>query len=542
MNILVVIPARGGSKGIPKKNIRMMKGRPLIYYVINTVKSSRYKPDIVVSTDSEEIAAVSRRYGAEIVMRDEALSLDMVTLDPVIFDAALKVDKAFSRQYDTVITIQPTSPLLSSKTLDDAISYFYEGNYDTVISVVNRPHLSWGRQGENLIPLYEKRLNRQELPPQYFETGAFVISKKEIMTSSTRIGSNVSVYEVPEAEAIDIDAKNDWILAESILARKRIVLRCDGYNELGMGHIYNCITMAYSLIEHDVVLVLTRKSDIGIKKVKETNLRYLVIDNDNDIDEVLETYNPDIWVNDTLNTSKEYIEYLKSKVDRVITIEDVGTGAGAADAVINALYCDNNIGDNAYVGWKYVCLRDEFQLEPRKAFSSKVETVLVMFGGTDPSNFNKLIYEVLLQIADKYKNIRFNFVTGIGYDCLANGVIDYPEKRIQVFSNVQRVTEFMKTADLAITSQGRTIFELAAMGVPSIVVSQNYREVTHNFAKMENGFLNLGVKEDVNIELIQNTLDWLINTCSIRRNMYDLMAKYELREGVQRVKKIIVGE
>ena len=165
-----------------------------------------------------------------------------------------------------------------------------------------------------------------------------------------------------------------------------------------------------------------------------------------------------------------------------------------------------------------------------------------MFGGTDPSNFNKLIYEVLLQIADKYKNIRFNFVTGIGYDCLANGVIDYPEKRIQVFSNVQRVTEFMKTADLAITSQGRTIFELAAMGVPSIVVSQNYREVTHNFAKMENGFLNLGVKEDVNIELIQNTLDWLINTCSIRRNMYDLMAKYELREGVQRVKKIIVGE
>lgn len=542
MNILVVIPARGGSKGIPKKNIRLMMGKPLISYVINVAKSSKFTPDVIVSTDSDEIATISERYGAIIIKRDESLSSDLVTLDPVIFHATNKAEALFQKRYTAVITIQPTSPLLSTNTLDKAIEFFFSQNKDSVISVVNRPHLLWGEENGHIVPLFKERLNRQELPPLYFETGAFLICNREIMTKKSRLGTNISVFEMPLSEAIDIDDKNDWVISESIMQRKRIILRCDGYKELGLGHVYNCITLAYSLVEHDILLLLSQKSDIGIKKVKESNLPFTVIKDDNEIDSIIDEYQPDIWVNDTLNTSSEYILYLKSKINRVVTIEDEGSGIHSADAVINALYSDNQLGHNVYAGWEYVCLRDEFQLEERKAFSNKVNNILVMFGGTDPSNFNKLIYEVLIQISQKYSDIHFDFVTGIGYDYEKNGVISLPDKNIIVHSNVQRVTEFMKNADLAITSQGRTIFELAAMGVPAIVVSQNYREVTHNFAKMENGFLNLGLKKDITVELVQNTLDWLINTRSVRKNMYELMAKYELRKGLQRVKKIIVGE
>ena len=100
----------------------------------------------------------------------------------------------------------------------------------------------------------------------------------------------------------------------------------------------------------------------------------------------------------------------------------------------------------------------------------------------------------------------------------------------------------MKHADLAITSQGRTIFELAAMGVPSIVLSQNEREQTHLFAKLEHGFLNLGIGKNIEQNLIENTLNWLINTPVIRKNMYDLMLSYPLKSGLKRVKNIIVGE
>ena len=165
-----------------------------------------------------------------------------------------------------------------------------------------------------------------------------------------------------------------------------------------------------------------------------------------------------------------------------------------------------------------------------------------MFGGTDPANLNKMLYKIVEKISDKYVGINFSFITGIGYDNEGNGVISQPEKNIYVYPNVPNVTKFMKDADLAITSQGRTIFELAAMGIPAIVLSQNKRENTHKFAQMENGFLNLGMGSIVDERVVENTVDWLINTPEIRRNMYDLMTSLDLRSGVKRVVKIILGD
>lgn len=541
MQILAVIPARGGSKGIPKKNIRLMYGKPLISYSINNAKNSHYITDVFVTTDSDEIAEVAGEYGAEVIKRDESLSSDLVTLDPVIYHAKNCAEKIKNKKYDVVVTLQPTSPLLKVATLDNAIEYFIKGNFDTVISVINKPHLSWGKKENKIVPLYKERKNRQELPPQYFETGAFLIAKYDAVKNNTRIGENVSVFEVPEEESIDIDDKNDWLLTENIMKRKKIIFRVEGYKELGLGHIYNCITLAFSMIEHDTLLVISEKSIEGIEKIRETNLPYKIIKNDRDIDKIIKDFKPDIWVNDCLNTTKEYIESLKSKIKRVVTIEDLGSGIEVADAVINALY-DSVNNKHVYSGYKYVCLRDEFQAEQPVKFSEKVKNVLIMFGGTDPANLNKMLYNSILKFSEKYKDIKFNFITGIGYDNEKNGVITLEDKNIYVYPNVPRVTKYMKHADLAITSQGRTIFELAAMGVPSIVLSQNKREQTHLFARLEHGFLNLGIGKEVDQDLLENTLDWLINTKAIRKNMYDLMLSYQLKEGLQRVKNIIIGD
>lgn len=541
MQILAVIPARGGSKGIPKKNIRLMNGKPLIFYSINNAKNSRYITDIFVTTDSNEISEVAEEYGVEIIKRDESLSSDLITLDPVVFHAKNCAEKIKNKKYDAVVTLQPTSPLLKTETLDNAIEYFINGNYDTVISVINKPHLSWGLQENKIIPLYKERKNRQELPPQYFETGAFLIAKADCVKNNTRIGKNVSVFEVAENESIDIDDKNDWLLTENLMKCKKIIFRAEGYKKLGLGHIYNCITLAFSMIEHDVLIVVSEKSVEGIEKIRETNLPYKIIKHESEINKIIEDFKPDIWVNDCLNTTKEYIESLKSKIKRVVTIEDLGSGIEVADAVINALYKPIN-DKHVYSGYKYVCLRDEFQAEQPAKFSEKVKNVLVMFGGTDPTNLNKRLYNSILKFSDKYKDIKFNFITGIGYDAEKNGVITQKDKNIYVYPNVPRVTTYMKHADLAITSQGRTIFELAAMGVPSIVLSQNKREQTHLFARLEHGFLNLGIGKEVEQNLIENTLDWLINTQAIRKNMYDLMLSYQLKEGLQRVKNIIVGD
>lgn len=543
MRVLAVIPARGGSKGIPKKNIRLMAGRPLIAYSIINALSCQYIDDVYVSTDSEEIEEVATQYGAEVIRRREDLATDMVTLDPVIYDAVTRIEAEKHLTYDYVITMQPTSPLLRADSLNGAIRQCMDEDMDCIISVINRPHLSW-RDGENgVVPNYEKRLNRQQLPANYLETGAFVISRRAVVTENSRMSGNIGVYEISQEEGIDIDDKTDWILSETLLGRKRVIFRVEGHKQLGLGHIYNCITLAYAMMEHDILIVISDRSDVGIRKLSEANLPYRVIHDESETDAIIDEYRPDIWVNDVLNTETDYIRHLKAKVDRVITIEDMGPGTAYADAVINALYTDDDIkGDNIYNGWKYVCLRDEFQIEPINEFKPVVNNVMIMFGGTDPCNFTRLLYDIILEISDDYPDIRFNFVTGIGYDSEANGLKTVEDKRVYICPNASRVTKYMRGADIAIISQGRTVFECAAMGVPSIVLSQNEREAMHSFANMRNGFLNLGLGKTVDKETIANTLAWLINSAAIRENMYRLMSRYPFRSGIARVKEIILDQ
>ena len=165
-----------------------------------------------------------------------------------------------------------------------------------------------------------------------------------------------------------------------------------------------------------------------------------------------------------------------------------------------------------------------------------------MFGGTDPSNLNRLVYDAVSSGTKTFGSIRFFFITGIGYDNEGNGVVTCPEKNIFVCPNVPRVTKYLKEADLVIMGQGRSIFEAACMGVPAIVLSQNEREATHSFAQMEHGFLNLGLGKEVEASLITNTLEWLINTPTVRENMHNLMLSIPLKSGIERVKRIILGE
>lgn len=543
MRILAVIPARGGSKGIPRKNIRLMNGKPLIAYAIENAKMSRCVTDVFVTTDSAEIADVARMHGVKVIERDERLSADLVTLDPVVYHATKQAEQLLQCTFDYVVTMQPTSPLLQVSTLDAAIEYARQEDCDTVISVVNRPHLSWGMGADGVVcPLYVERKNRQELPPQYLETGAFLIAKRSCVTESSRIGEKMSVFEVDEKESIDIDSASDWILAESLMRRKRILFRVDGHVELGLGHIYNCIALAFSLVEHDVLIVTHAKAETGIRKIKETHLPYRTFESDEELEAIVQSFQPDIWVNDCLNTTEEYVAHLKSLVPRVVTIEDLGTGTRLADAVVNALYEEAEPRRNMYSGYRYVCLRDEFQIESPKAFSREVRNVVVMFGGTDPSNLNRLVYDAILGDSQRFERIRFFFITGIGYKNEEQGVVTCSERNIFVYPNVPRVTKYLKEADLVIMGQGRSIFEAASMGVPAIVLSQNEREKTHSFAQMEHGFLNLGLGKEVDTSLITNTLDWLIRTVAVRENMHRLMLQIQLRSGMERVKRIILGD
>lgn len=540
--VLAVIPARGGSKGIPRKNVRLMNGKPLIYYSINNAKQCAFIDDVVVSSDDEEILSIAGMYGVETMNRDSQLAQDAVTLDPVIYDAVVRMEKRKGIKYDVVITLQATSPLLTGETLDAALKSFLESEYDTYISVVNKPHLSWTGTEGDYRPNYEKRLNRQQLPSNYLETGAFLITRRECMTENARIGSKVSVYEMPEKEATDIDSVSDWVVCEQELKKKRIILRADGYKTLGMGHIYHCLTLAYNLTTHEIIFVTKEEHQEGLQKLLDSHMKVKTIKDDDDFFSFIKEWKPDVVVNDCLNTEVDYIQNLKKHVSRVVTIEDIGPGADYADAVINALYEDSNGKHNYYCGENYTCLRDEFLVAKPSKFHEEVKNVVVLFGGTDPCNFTKRIYQLVRKMHALYPSIKYTFVLGAGYDGEKNNITSIEEENICVVQDVKRMSQIFEQADLAFTSQGRTVYELATMGVPAIVMAQNEREMKHTFAQMRNGFLNLGLGAEVEDETIERTFKWLVETPQIREEMRTLMLKHDLRAGVDRVIELILKE
>ncbi|MBD5448600.1 MAG: acylneuraminate cytidylyltransferase [Lachnospiraceae bacterium] len=540
MKIIAIIPARGGSKGIPRKNVRLMNGRPLIAYAIRTALRTEMITDVLVSTDDEEIADISGMYGAKVIQRPAHLAGDDVTLDPVIHHAVECYEKE-NGNVDVVITMQPTSPLLRAETFDLALHSFFEMNVDTMISAVNRPHLSWGEKDGTYFPLYEKRLNRQYLPKHLMETGAFVITKREFVTEHSRLGKNINLYEVPEDESVDIDDYADWTICEMRLNCRKIVIRTDGYPEIGLGHIYRSILLFDNLTEHEVVIVVSEKSGLGMEKLDKRFIRYKVVQDDAAFVELLKQERPDVLINDILDTSEAYMLSVKPWAERVVNIEDMGEGGHLADAVINALYEKGGAEEQYFWGHRYYCLRDEFLITEPKPFSGEVRQVLVVFGGTDPGRYTEKVLHVIRSMPADLPII-YQFVLGLGFNRdeeFAKAVAQC-EQDIRVIKDVKVISTYMAESDIAISSQGRTMYELATMKVPTIILAQNDRETTHEFGYMKNGFINLGNGSEVEEDTLRETLLWLIHTPQIRRQMKESMEKLNLSGGIRRVKRIIL--
>lgn len=535
MNILAIIPARGGSKGIPRKNIRPLLGKPLITYSISTAKASKYITDVVVSTDDDEIAFFSKKCDAFIHERNKELANDSTTLDPVILNAYDSYKQCTGKNFDFVITMQPTSPLLSVETLDLAIErILYNSNIDTIISGVKDTHLTWLKENNTFIPNYEKRVNRQFLPEIYKETGGFVISRISNIEKGYRIGGEISIAELKPDEAIDIDGYNDWSLCEFYLKRKRIVFRVSGYKEIGLGHVYNSIVLASEILEHEVIFLVDNKSQLAFDKIREYNFPVFMQVFD-DITKDIFNLAPDLVINDCLDNDFSYIKKIKDKGIKVVNIEDLGSGSKNADLVFNAIYPEEEKIENHYYGPEYFCARDEFIFHPTKVISHRIKNVLISFGGVDPNNLTKKVLDSIYDYC-KENNIQIKVVLGIGYTNRKS--LHFYEDKVEIHQNINNISDYFFEADLAFSSAGRTVYELALIGTPAIVMAQNERELTHFFAYEEFGFQNLGLGQQVDeVEILKKMIE--MNDYELRLTMTQLMRSPGIREGKNKVINLI---
>jgi len=226
-SILSLIPARGGSKGLPRKNIKPLLGKPLITWTIEEALASKYLDRVIVSTDDAEIAEISQKYGAEVpFIRPEELSTDEAkTMDVVIH--ALRFFRENEYSPDVVVLLQPTSPLRTHLDIDNSLELFFKGECRTLVSVYeasNSLFRSFEIKDGYLKPfLGETFLNksRQELPKLFIPNGAIYIAYRDSLERDMSFYTKDTYpYIMPVERSIDIDTELDFIIAETILKTK----------------------------------------------------------------------------------------------------------------------------------------------------------------------------------------------------------------------------------------------------------------------------------------------------------------------------------
>jgi len=218
-SVLGLVPARGGSKGIPRKNIRTMAGTPLLVYTARAALKAASLSRILLSTDDPEIAAVGRSAGLEVpFLRPAELSLDSTPMLQVVLHAIAWV-RACGLDYDAICVLQPTSPLRSAATIDRCVSLLWERDVDSVISVrpvppEYNPHWMYFESSAGLL---EPCINgaeitrRQELPQAYHPDGSvFVVKAEVVMREHSLKGKRVLGAVSPAEEAVDLDAEEQW--------------------------------------------------------------------------------------------------------------------------------------------------------------------------------------------------------------------------------------------------------------------------------------------------------------------------------------------
>ncbi|MFH1916008.1 MAG: acylneuraminate cytidylyltransferase family protein [Nanoarchaeota archaeon] len=229
--VLGVIPARGGSKGIPKKNIKPLAGKPLIAWTIEIAKKSKYLDKTIVSTDDPAIKQVAEEFGGEVpFMRPAELATDTTAMIPVIRHACETMEKLLKRKIDVIVLLDPTAPLRSVEDIDTCISRCVDEKRDSVITVAEaekNPYFNMMEIGSDgrahLVKTPEKPIfRRQDAPKVYNVTsGAYALSRAFLFNCVVVHGKNTAAVIIPEERAGHIDSEIEFLMVEEVMRRRK---------------------------------------------------------------------------------------------------------------------------------------------------------------------------------------------------------------------------------------------------------------------------------------------------------------------------------
>ncbi|MEG4838603.1 acylneuraminate cytidylyltransferase family protein [Microcoleus sp. B9-D4] len=223
MTIVSIVPCRGGSKGIPRKNVLSLAGKPLIFYSIEQSKQSSHADRTIISTDDQEIATVAKSYGAEVIVRPAEISGDTASSELALIHALDYLKDTENYEPDLVVFLQCTSPLRKDDDIDKAIIQFQQEQADSLLSVSPGHSFLWEQidgVARSINYDYRNRPRRQEMNPQFRENGSIYIFKPWVLREyNNRLGGKISLYVMAEP-CVDIDSMLDFEIAEFLLTKQ----------------------------------------------------------------------------------------------------------------------------------------------------------------------------------------------------------------------------------------------------------------------------------------------------------------------------------
>lgn len=360
MEIIALIPARGGSKGIPFKNIRHLNGKPLIAHSIENAKKANNIDRIVVTTDDKKISAISEECGAEVIIRPKEFSNDQSPSELALLHAIEHMKTTENYFPDLIVFLQCTSPLTLPVDINSTIDILINENADCALSVSPFHHFLWEKTEEDTFIGINHNKNvrelRQNMKLQYLETGSiYVMRTKGFIKSKHRFFGKIAAYIMPKERCIEIDEEIDFHIAETLLKLE------DNKNKLELfQNDISALVLDFDGVFTDnrvivfqngeEAVICNRGDGMGLEKLKKVNIPILVLSKENSpvverrctklgldyrkgVDDKLSALKK--WLNDTSLTS-ENVVYLGNDENDIPCLEFVGFPITVKDAHIKA--------------------------------------------------------------------------------------------------------------------------------------------------------------------------------------------------------------
>lgn len=503
----IVIPAVKKNAVIPDQLVKKLAGVTLMERAIHTARAVLPGEGIVVLTDSQEISLICERAGVGFHWNKD---LRFTSLDIVAEMRGLLQDLA--RVYEHCIILRASCPLLTWVDVEDAWKKYRAVGADSLVTVKSVRQRVWNVHNDSLESLLDPGMDEGAAASGagslVVESRALIMLRLALLAGDAGSESAVRPRIMPyflNDRAIEIQGYQDWWICERLLRRRHVVFVVAGYPAIGMGHVFRALMLAHEITSHKISFVCTRESELAVESIARRDYR-IVRQGPGELADAVLALRPDLVVNDILNTDLAYMRRLTAGGARCVNFEDEGPGADLARLVINALYEGSRSTDRLRCGPEYFCLRDEFMNAARNPLRPQVRTVLITFGGTDQRDCSRRVLDIIEPICRAY-GMAIRLVAGPGYahkQAMEAHLRRLENPLVEFTWATNVMSRMMEGADLAICSAGRTVYELAHMRVPGMVLAHHEREARHTFARPRNGFAFVGLMGRVDDARIRN--------------------------------------